>query len=256
MKKISTTLKPLVAAVALLAAGHALAQVTFYEGEGFRGRAFAAGRTVDNFANVRLQRSRLLCRRRSWPLGSLRGRRLQRPLRRPSTRQLRLAARHGPRQPHLVGAAGDRIPAAAVTNRGRRRRSPHARAELRIPPASQRAARFDVPVSSVRAVAARPSSAAGSSARPPSGATSTCRARIIGGVLGGILGHQLGGGSGKTVTTIGGAVGRRCARRERRPHADPATGRDVQRCENVRTTPRPRTTTSSTPSGASSTTSR
>ena len=30
---------------------------------------------------------------------------------------------------------------------------------------------------------------------------------IIGGVLGGILGHQVGGGTGKTVATIGGAVG-------------------------------------------------
>ena len=52
MKNIATAMKPIVAAVALMAAGHALAQVTFYEGEGFRGRAFAANRTIDNFANV------------------------------------------------------------------------------------------------------------------------------------------------------------------------------------------------------------
>jgi len=48
----TATLKPLVAAAALACAGQALAQVTFYEGEGFRGRALAANRTINNFSEI------------------------------------------------------------------------------------------------------------------------------------------------------------------------------------------------------------
>jgi hypothetical protein len=48
--KITTALRPLVAAAALLGAGQAFAQVTFYEHEGFRGRVFAADRPIANFA--------------------------------------------------------------------------------------------------------------------------------------------------------------------------------------------------------------
>ncbi len=49
---LNTTLKPLVAAAALVCAGQAFAQVTFYEGEGFRGRVFAANRQVTNFVDI------------------------------------------------------------------------------------------------------------------------------------------------------------------------------------------------------------
>ncbi len=70
MKNIHTALKPLVAAAALLVAGQAMAQVTFYEGEGFRGRAFAANRQVDNFANIGFndRASSVVVRDGSWTL--------------------------------------------------------------------------------------------------------------------------------------------------------------------------------------------
>lgn len=42
-------LRTAIAVATLLAAGHAAAQVTFYEGEGFRGRAFTTARPVANF---------------------------------------------------------------------------------------------------------------------------------------------------------------------------------------------------------------
>ena len=43
------TLRPLLGAAALVFAAHASAQITFYEGEGFRGRAFATDKQVWNF---------------------------------------------------------------------------------------------------------------------------------------------------------------------------------------------------------------
>src|SRR5215208_747099 len=43
-------LKSALAVAALLAATHAAAQVTFYEGEGFRGRAFTTNSEVGDFA--------------------------------------------------------------------------------------------------------------------------------------------------------------------------------------------------------------
>src|SRR5438128_7188646 len=48
----SKLMKPLFAAALLGAAAHASAQITFYEGEGFRGRAFATDRPVWNLARV------------------------------------------------------------------------------------------------------------------------------------------------------------------------------------------------------------
>jgi len=56
---------------------------------------------------------------------------------------------------------------------------------------------------------------------------------IIGGVLGGILGHQVGGGTGKTVATIGGAVGGGALGANIDRIRDPQSGQDVRRCENV-----------------------
>ena len=56
---------------------------------------------------------------------------------------------------------------------------------------------------------------------------------IIGGVLGGILGHQIGGGTGKTVATIGGAVGGGALGANIDRIRDPQSGREVRRCETV-----------------------
>ena len=56
---------------------------------------------------------------------------------------------------------------------------------------------------------------------------------IIGGVLGGILGHQVGGGTGKTVATIGGAVGGGALGANVDRIRDPQSGQDVKRCETV-----------------------
>lgn len=55
---------------------------------------------------------------------------------------------------------------------------------------------------------------------------------VLGAVIGGVLGHQVGGGTGRDIATVGGAVagaviGSNTGR-------DPAPTRDVRRCETVR----------------------
>ena len=227
MKNIRMGLKPLVAAAALLAAGHALAQVTFYEGEGFRGRAFAPGRTVDNFANAGFndRASSVVVDRGRWEVcedAGFNGRCVVlRPGSYDSLRGMGLDNRISSVRPvsqrvQQVVEAPPPLPAPTYEYRQR---------------PSERL--FDVPVSSVRAVAGPPEQRCWVERQASDRRELNPVGGIVGGVLGGILGHQLGGGSGKTVTTIGGAVAGGALGANVDRIRDPATGRDVQRCENV-----------------------
>lgn len=58
---------------------------------------------------------------------------------------------------------------------------------------------------------------------------------VVGALLGGVLGHQVGGGSGKDLATVGGAVAGAAigARAGRTDAPQPAQSRDVQRCREV-----------------------
>jgi hypothetical protein len=116
-RAMSTTTRRLVGLAAIVFAAHASAQVTFYEGEGFRGRTFQANSRIWNFERFGFndRASSVVVEPR--PLGSLRGRGLSRPLRRPAPRQLRLAARDGPEQPDLVGPSGRQQPAGVPRRR-------------------------------------------------------------------------------------------------------------------------------------------
>ncbi len=228
MKNIPTALKPLVAAAALLVAGQAMAQVTFYEGEGFRGRAFAANRQVDNFANIGFndRASSVVVDRGRWEVcedAGFHGR--------------CVVLRHGSYDSLRGMGLDNRI--SSVRRVADRRDYPN---EAPVPLAApnyeyrQRPNEriFDVPVTSVRAVGGPPEQRcwtehqAGTERRDLN-----VPGAVIGGVLGGILGHQFGGGSGKTVTTIGGAVAGGALGANVDRIRDPATGRDVRRCENV-----------------------
>ena len=228
---IQTTLKPLVAAVALLAAGQAFAQVTFYESEGFRGRAYSTNRQVGNLANVGFndRASSAVVDRGRWEAcedasfggrcvvlkqgsyDSLRGLGLENRI--SSVRQVNDRAQYDNEAPQPL----------AAPNYDYRQR-PNERM-------------FQAPVTSVRAVVGEPEQRCFTERQQvqerrdlnvPGG--------LIGGVLGGILGHQIGGGTGKTVATIGGAVAGGALGANVDRIRDPATGRDVRRCENVAST--------------------
>ena len=228
MKKIAIARQSVLAAAALLAAGHALAQVTFYEGEGFRGRAYSARGTVDNFANVGFndRASSVVVDRGRWQVcedAGFNGRCVVlRPGSYESLRGMGLDNRVSsvrpvpPRPQYAVTEAPPPLPAPTYEYRQR----PNERL-------------YDVPVSSVRAVAGPPEQRCWTEHQASERRDLNPVGGIVGGVLGGILGHQLGGGSGKTVTTIGGAVAGGALGANVDRIRDPATGRDVQRCENV-----------------------
>jgi uncharacterized protein YcfJ len=231
--KIRTTLKPILAAVALLAAAHASAQVTFYTNEGFRGQAFSTDKQVRNFerAGFNDRASSVVVERGRWEVcedarfegrcvvlkrgsyDSLRGMGLENRI--SSVRPVGKNARVANEAPQ---------PLAAPTYEYRQR--PNERL-------------FQAPVTSARAVVGPPEQRcwlerqqASNGGRPdlnvPGG--------LIGGVIGGILGHQVGGGSGNTLATIGGAVGGAALGANIDRIRDRDTGRDVRRCENVAST--------------------
>ncbi len=222
-------LKSALALAALaLATTQAAAQVTFYEAEGFRGRAFTTSKQVGNFerSGFNDRASSVVVDKGRWEVcenARFDGRCVV--LRRGSYDSLRALGMEN--KVSSVRPADNRrrndevAPSMATANYAYRRR------------ANERV--YEAPVTAVRAVMGAPSQqcwverqqvAAQDSNRNVGGA-------IAGALIGGILGHQVGGGSGKDIATVGGAVaggviGSNVGR------GNGVTGsRDVRRCENT-----------------------
>jgi len=230
---MNNTLKFAVAAAAMgLASQAAFAQVTFYEADGWRGRAYTANSQVrdlsrngynDRASSVVVERGQwevcedanfrgqcMVLRKGSYE--SLRGMGLNNRI--SSVRPVKMRDRYENEAP----------PPVAQPNYEWRRRP------------SERI--VQVPVSDVRAVVGTPEKRCwverqqiNEPSRPSAGGV------IAGALIGGILGHQVGGGSGRDIATAGGAiagaaVGNNVANRNN------TSTRDVQRCENV-SNPRP-----------------
>lgn len=230
------TIRSALAVSAIVLAGQAAAQITFYEGEGFRGRAFTAADDLRNMgrsgfndraSSIVVDRGRwevceharfegrcAVLRRGSYP--SLHELGLQNAI--SSVRRVEDGRRFSHEAPEPV----------AVPNYEYRRR-----ADERV---------FEAPVTSVRAVVGPPNQRCWverQQVAQPSRGEPNVGGAILGGVIGGILGHQVGGGSGKDLATgagvvAGAAIGANTGRSEGSVIVD----RDVQRCE---------TTTSSRP---------
>ena len=224
----STAFKPLLAAAALLAAGQALAQVTFYEGEGFRGRAFAVNRTVGNFTDVGFndRASSVIVDRGRWEAcedAGFRGRCVV--LRQGSYDSLRgLGLENRISSVRPVDARrqyANEAPQPLVAPTYEYRQRPSERL-------------FDAPITSSRAVLGPPEQRCWMEHQPAAPQRDiNVPGGIIGGVLGGILGHQIGGGTGNTVATIGGAVGGAALGANVDRIRDRSTGQDVRRCETT-----------------------
>ena len=226
------TLKPLLGIAALAFAAHASAQITFYEGEGFRGRTFATQKQVWNFERFGFndRASSVVVDRGRWEVcedARFEGRCVV--LRRGSYESLRGMGMDN--RISSVRPVSDRrqydneAPQALAEPNYEYRRRPEER--LR-----------EVPVTSVRAVLGTPEQRCWVErqqlAEPEQRRDINVPGAIIGGVLGGILGHQVGGGTGKDLATVGGAVGGAAlgANVDRFGNPTPST-RDVRRCENT-----------------------
>jgi uncharacterized protein YcfJ len=220
------------AASAFVMASSAFAQVTFYEGENFHGRAFTTQNEVRNFARIGFndRASSVVVASGRWEVcedARFEGRCvLLRPGNYDSLRALGME---------------DRISSVRRANNRRHYDSqPEPMAEANYDwrrRANERV--YDAPVTSVHAVMGAASEHCWVERNQVSEQRGdrNVPGAIVGAVIGGVLGHQVGGGTGKDIATVGGAVaggviGSNVGR-------DGNYGsRDIRRCE---------TTTSGTP---------
>jgi uncharacterized protein YcfJ len=216
------------AAIGLTAAcaTEAAAQITFYDGDGYRGRAFTVDRTIDNFAplgyNDRAKSAVVTAGR--WEVcedAYFRGR----------CTVLR------PGNYWTLGAIGfDRL-ISSVRPVGRAVQV----AEVPPPPAPEpdyayrqrpNEQLFQAPVTWVHAVVGPPQQRCWVEQQQYVDRSANVGGAVVGAIIGGVLGHQVGSGAGRDVATAGGAVAGAAigANAAGRP---PVYGQDVQRCETV-----------------------
>ena len=232
------SLQAVVAAAALVVAGHAAAQITLYDGEGFRGRAVTIDGPMRNLERLRLDNkvSSAVVEHGRWVMCSeprFEGRCVVlRPGSYPSLSEFRLdnkVSSVGPAEDRRRWGRYEEVAPGVAT-------APVY--EYRVRPGERL---FDVPVASVRAVVGPPNqrcwierqqvTQAAPSNQPNVGGA------IGGGRVGGILGHQIGGGSGKDLATAGGAVaGAVIGSNVANQNGTQVGTRDVQRCQNVTST--------------------
>lgn len=209
---MNTRLKLAAAVAATCAACAASAQVTFYEGEGYRGQTFTADRPVGNFERFGFndRASSATVRDGSWEVcedSRFEGRCVVlRPGDYPNLASMGLGNRISSVRP-----AGRQAAAYAESERYAQAAPP--------PPAYEYRRRegerlYQADVTSVRAVVGPPEQRCWveqqqvvTNNNPGNVGNVNVPGAIIGGVLGGVLGHQIGGGRGRDVATGIGAVG-------------------------------------------------
>jgi len=224
-----TMLRSLLAVAGLAVAAQAAAQVTFYEGEGFRGRTFTADRTIPNFEPYGFndRASSAIVDRGNWQVcedagfggrcailrpgsyDSLAGMRLNRRI--SSVRPIEENARYEHYAPEPIAA-----PAYEYRQRPNERL-------------------YEANVTSVHAVVGPPEQRCWVERQQvveDRGGPNVGGA-IVGGILGGVLGHQIGSGRGRDVATAGGAVAGAAIGANAGRGGTTAYDRDVERCRDV-----------------------
>ena len=226
-------LKSALGAAALILASQAMAQITFYEGEGFRGRAFTTDKRVGDLGRYGFndRASSVVVDRGRWEVcedNRFEGRCVV--LRRGSYDSLR--------------ALGMENRISSVRPVDDRRRYDNEAPEPMASPNYEYRRRpseriFEAPVTSVHAVVGPPNQRCWVERQQVGQAQGNPNVggAVVGGLLGGILGHQVGRGSGRDAATVGGAVAGAAigANQGGGSTGGPVYG-DVQRCENVTST--------------------
>ena len=225
-------LKSTVALAAGLLAFSASAQITFYENDNFRGRAFSANGAVPNFGRQGFndRASSVIVQGGRWEVCQDTGFNGECVVLRPgnyaSLRDMGLndrvsSTRRSERRQRAVPDAPPPQPVAPYAYRQR----PNERI-------------FDARVISARAVMGPPTERCWVERGQ---VTSTGRSDanvgggLLGAVIGGVIGHQIGGGRGRDLATVGGVVAGAAigANAGRDNHGDVITQRDVRRCNSV-----------------------
>jgi uncharacterized protein YcfJ len=219
----------------LILATQAAAQVTFYEGEEFRGASFRVDTAVHNFdpPGFNDRASSAVVEQGRWEVcedAGFRGRcTVLRPGNYPSLAPMgfdrRISSTRPIEQQTQYPLAAPPPPAPAYDYR--RRLDEHL---------------FEVPVHSVRAVVGPPEQRCWVESQQvvqPAQPVPNVPGAVVGAIIGGVLGHQVGGGRGQDVATAGGAVAGAAigANFGRSPAG--VYSQDIQRCTVVPGSARP-----------------
>jgi len=220
---------------ALLSAQAMAAKITFYEGEGFRGRAFATTKQMGDFerAGFNDRASSVVVESGRWQVcddARFQGRCVV--LGRGSYDSLRgMGLEKRVSSVRTVSARGryeNEVAAPMATPNYAWRRRPEERV-------------YEAKVTSVHAVVGPPEQRCWVE-REQVGASDrgdrNVGGAIVGAIIGGVLGHQVGGGRGKDVATAGGAIaGAAIGSNVGRDGGSSGYSRDVRRCETVASGP-------------------
>ena len=222
-----TTLTTALGCAAVLLAQHAVAQVTFYEQEGLRGRAFTADRAIDNFDYYGFndRASSVIVQRGQWEAcedADFRGR--------------CVVLRQG--QYPSLGSTGlnNRISSVRPTRGGPNYAyAPPPPVPPPYPYYPHHGERlYQANVVAVRAVLGPPEQRCWVERQQVAGDHgANVPGAIIGGILGGVLGHQTGNGRGNDVATAIGAVGGAAIGANVNRSGGQSYTQDVQRCSSI-----------------------
>jgi uncharacterized protein YcfJ len=231
---MNRSIKTILGVSALLLSAQAMSQITFYEGEGFRGRAFTTNRDVADFERVGFndRASSVVVDRGRWEVCEdsrfgghcmvLRQGAYD-SLRRMGVNDRLSSVRKVSERGHYDNEASEPL---AAPNYDYRRRSNERVYEARVT-----SVRAVVGEAEQRCWVEREQVEQGRGDRNVAGG-------IIGAVVGGVLGHQIGSGRGKDVATVGGAIaGAAIGSNQGRGSSSESYGRDVRRCETAASGP-------------------
>ena len=225
---MNLTLKTALAATITLFATQVSANITFYEHDGFRGRAFTTDRQVNNFGNQGFNNraSSVVVDRGSWEVctdARFEGR--------------CVVLRRGSYESLSALGMNDQISSVRPVS-GRSNYQNEAPAPLPAPTyeyrqrANERV--YEAPVTSVRAVMGPPEQRCWvEREQVVERGDQNVGGAVLGAIIGGVLGHQVGGGRGKDVATAGGAVAGALIGGNSGSGDNVAYDRNVQRCRNV-----------------------
>jgi uncharacterized protein YcfJ len=229
---MNTLFKTIFAVGTIALAAQATAQVTLYENDDFRGRAFTTRAQVTNFSrfgfNDRASSVQVFSGR--WEVCE------------DSNFSGRCVVLRAGRYPNLSAMSlNDRVSSVREVRRNTRINDQrYAPMPIAVGPDFRRRngeRLYQAPVTSVRAVVGAPEQRCWiereqvAQEQPRSNVPGA----VIGAVLGGVLGHQIGGGAGKDLATVGGAVAGAAIGAQTGRNNDPQAtqNRDVQRCREV-----------------------
>jgi uncharacterized protein YcfJ len=224
-------LKTTVALAAGLLALSAGAQITFYENDDFRGRAFRATRAVANLGTQGFndRASSVVVQSGRWEV-------CQDTAYRGDCVVLRPGSYASLRDMGL----NDRL--SSTRRSDQRRAVPDAPAPRPATPYAWRQRPeerlYNAPVNSARAVMGPPTERCWVERQQVVTSDhhdASAGRGLLGAVIGGVIGHQIGGGSGRDLATAGGAVAGAVigANSGRDSHGDRVARRDVRRCSSV-----------------------